>query len=81
MTDENISRVSTILPLLELMSQLRSPFLLIASDLVGAALSTVLVNKLRGNVDGVAVKTPGFGLYSHSTMQDISILASALFFT
>jgi chaperonin GroEL len=73
-TDKKISAVSDILPLLEKLLQVTKNFVLIAEDIEGEALATLVVNKLRGTVNGLAVKAPGFGDRRKAMLEDIAIL-------
>ena len=73
-TDKKISNVQEILPLLEQIVQSGKKLLLIAEDLEGEALSTLIVNKLRGTFTCVAVKAPGFGDRRKAMLEDIAIL-------
>ncbi len=73
-TDKKISVISEILPLLEQIVQAGKKLLIIAEDIEGEALSTLIVNKLRGTFTVVAVKAPGFGDRRKEMLQDIAIL-------
>ncbi|HRT82412.1 MAG TPA: chaperonin GroEL, partial [Oscillospiraceae bacterium] len=73
-TDKKISNIQEILPLLEKILQAGKKLVIIAEDLEGEALSTILVNKLRGTFTCVAVKAPGFGDRRKEMLQDIAIL-------
>jgi len=73
-TDKKISVISDILPLLEQMVQSGKKMVIIAEDVEGEALSTLLVNRLRGTLNVVCVKAPGFGDRRKEMLQDIAIL-------
>ncbi|MGI6109030.1 MAG: chaperonin GroEL [Bacilli bacterium] len=73
-TDKKISNIQELLPLLEQVVQAGGKLLIIAEDLEGEALTTLVLNKLRGTFNAVAVKAPGFGDRRKEMLQDIAIL-------
>lgn len=73
-TDKKISSIQEILPVLEQVVQQSKPLLLIAEDIEGEALSTLVLNKLRGTFNAVAVKAPGFGDRRKAMLEDIAAL-------
>lgn len=76
-TDKKISSIQEILPVLEQIVQSGKSLLLIAEDIEGEALATLIVNKLRGTFNCVAVKAPGFGDRRKEMLKDIAILTGA----
>lgn len=77
LTDKKISNIQEILPLLEEVVQASKPLLIIADDVDGEALTTLILNKLRGTFNVVAVKAPGYGDRRKAMLEDIAILTGA----
>ena len=73
-TDKKISAMTELLPVLEKIVQTGKQFLIVAEDLEGEAMATLVVNKLRGTLKGCAVKAPGFGDRRKEMLEDIAIL-------
>ncbi|MFN8591389.1 MAG: chaperonin GroEL [Thermomicrobiales bacterium] len=73
-TDKKISSIQDILPALEKVAGARAPMMIIAEDVDGEALATLVVNKLRGTISVLAVKAPGFGDRRKEMLRDIAIL-------
>jgi chaperonin GroEL len=73
-TDKKISAINDLLPVLEKVVQVGKPLLIVAEDVEGEALATLIVNKLRGTFTAVAVKAPGFGDRRKAMLEDMAIL-------
>ncbi len=80
-TDKRVSAVTDILPILEKVLQVTKNFVIIADDVDGEALATLVVNKLRGTVNALAVKAPSFGDRRKEMLEDVAILTGGTFIT
>ena len=77
LTDKKVSNIQDLLPLLEQVVQESRPLLIIADDIEGEALTTLILNKLRGTFNVVAVKAPGYGDRRKAMLEDIAILTGS----
>ncbi len=80
-TDKKISNIQEVLPLLQSIVEQGRPLLIIADDVDGEALPTLVLNKIRGTFNVVAVKAPGFGARRKEMLQDIAVLTGATVIT
>ena len=80
-TDKKISAVADILPVLERVLQVTKNFVIVCEDCDGEALATLVVNKLRGTINALIVKAPGFGDRRKAMLEDVAILTGGTFIT
>src|SRR6476469_8710930 len=80
-TDKKIAGLSEILPVLEKALQVTKNFVIVAEDIDGEALATLVVNKMRGTITALAIKAPGFGERRKAMLEDIAILTGGSFIT
>ncbi len=80
-TDKKISAIQDIVPLMEKVLQLSKSFVIIADNVEGEALATLVVNKLRGTIDVLAVKAPGFGDRRKQQLEDLAVLTGGTVIT
>ncbi len=78
-TDQKITNIQELLPMLESLVKVSKNFVILAEDIEGEALTTLVVNKLRGTFNGLAVKAPGFGDRRKAMLEDIAVLTGANF--
>jgi chaperonin GroEL len=80
-TDRKISNMNELVPLLEGLVESKEPILIIADDVTGEALSSLVLNKMRGVLDVCAIKSPGFGDRRRGYLEDIAVLTGGTFIT
>merc|ERR1719263_2207538 len=80
-TDRKIGNMNELVPVLEGLVQSKEPLLIIADDVTGEALSSLVLNKMRGVLDVCAIKSPGFGDRRRGYLEDIAVLTGGTFIT
>ena len=80
-TDKKIGNMNELVPVLEGLVKSKEPLLIIADDVTGEALSSLVLNKMRGVLDICAIKSPGFGDRRRGYLEDIAVMTGATFVT